>query len=671
MCGLAGFLEAARALPSEELHAIVGRMAGTVRHRGPDAGGAWVDPSAGVAFGFRRLAILDLSEGGSQPMVSACGRYVTVFNGEIYNFRALRARLEAAGHVFRGHSDTEVMLAAFTAWGVEAALPRLNGMFAFAVWDRAARVLRLARDRVGEKPLYYGWAGRSFLFGSELKVLRAHPAFRAEIDRSALALYLRHKYVPAPFSIYAGVRKLPPGTLLTLALDAPGQLPEPRPYWSAREVAETGPDRWRDAGEATDALDELLRDAVRLRMEADVPLGAFLSGGIDSSTVVALMQAQSSRPVRTFTVGYQDEAFNEAADASAVARHLGTDHTELYVTPQDCIAVIDRLPALYDEPFADSSQIAVLLVSELARRHVTVSLSGDGGDELFGGYNRYLWVPTLLRRTGRLPRSLRRGAAALLTARSPQDWERLLRRVGAVAPWANHRLAGDKLYKLAAALGLGGVEEIYADLVTHWKQPTSLVPGSRDVPTPVTDRTKWARLPGPAEQMMFLDLVTYLPDDILTKLDRASMSVSLEARVPLLDHRVVELAWRVPPDMKVRNGTTKWLLRQVLYRYVPPHLVERPKMGFGVPIDRWLRGPLRDWAEALLDQDRLLADGYLDPGPIRARWGEHLAGRRDWQYHLWDVLMFQTWLNEVSRPAAGGADPVRGRQPTHLATESA
>jgi asparagine synthase (glutamine-hydrolysing) len=661
MCGLTGFVEPARERPAAELRTTVGRMAETLRHRGPDAGGVWTDAAVGVALGFRRLAILDLSEEGNQPMISACGRYVTVFNGEIYNHKELRQQLEGVGHGFRGHSDTEVLLAAFSCWGVEQALRRCNGMFALAVWDRVSHVLQLARDRVGEKPMYYGWAGTALLFGSELKALRAHPAFRAEVDRDALALYFRHKYVPAPWSIYKGVSKLPPGTVLTVDCATTGELPTPRPYWSALAAAEAGVDRRRGIDETVEELDGLLRDAVALRMEADVPLGAFLSGGIDSSTVVALMQAQSGRPVKTFTIGYQDRDYDESVDALCVARHLGTEHTQLLVTPQECLAVILRLPTLYDEPFADSSQIAVYLVSELARRHVTVSLSGDGGDELFGGYNRYVWGPAVWHRARRIPRPLRRAAAGLLTARSPESWQRLLRRAGTLAPRsANQRLAGDKLHKVAGVLAAGRPEEIYLELVSHWKQPSSLVIGAHEQLTPVTDPSRWARVAGEAEHMMYLDLVTYLPDDILAKLDRASMGVSLEARVPLLDHRVVEFAWRVPLAMKVRDGSTKWILRQVLYRYVPPSLVDRPKMGFGVPIDRWLRGPLRDWAEALLEPSRLLAEGYLDPLPVRARWTEHLSGRRDRQYLIWDVLMFQAWLEESTR-----------QEPAYLTVDSA
>jgi asparagine synthase (glutamine-hydrolysing) len=653
MCGLAGFVDCASDTPAEALAAVAGAMAVTLRHRGPDSGGVWTDPAAGVALGFRRLAIIDLTEDGNQPMTSGCGRYMAVFNGEIYNFGELRRQLAAAGHRFRGRSDTEVMLAAFTAWGVEAALTRLNGMFAFAVWDRRERLLQLAVDRAGEKPMYYGWAGTAFLFGSELKALRAYPGFRADIDRDALALYLRHKYVPAPWSIYQGVRKLPPATVLTIAADTPGHTPGPVPYWSARSVAEAGADHGLSPEEATDRLDELLRDAVARRMVADVPLGAFLSGGVDSSIVVALMQAQSSRPVRTFTIGYDDPDFNEAEDAKAVAGHLGTDHTELYVSPQDCMAVIPHLPRLYDEPFADSSQIAVFLVSELARRHVTVSLSGDGGDELFGGYNRYRWVPGVWRQTRRIPGPLRGAAARLLTSRSPEDWQRLLRRAGPLAPQAaDHRLAGDKLHKLAGVLGLCSPEAIYLDLVSHWKQPNALVLGASEPLTAVTDPAQWADVPDVVEHMMYLDLVTYLPGDILVKLDRASMGVSLEGRVPLLDHRVIELAWRLPMGLKIRDGQTKWLLRKVLHRYVPRHLIERPKMGFGVPIDRWLRGPLREWAETLLASDRLRADGYLDSAQVRQCWADHLSGRRDLQYHLWDVLMFQAWLDETAAPAS-------------------
>ncbi len=651
MCGIVGFLDSSLRGTNETLEATVVRMADALRHRGPDDGGAWVDADAGIALGHRRLAVVDLSPHGRQPMHSACGRYVIAFNGEIYNFKALRRELEeercGGALPFRGHSDTEVMLAAISRWGLGAALRRLNGMFAFALWDRKARRLHLVRDRLGEKPLYYGRAGGIVLFGSELKALRAHPDFLAAIDRDALALYLRHNYIPAPHSIYKGVYKLPPGTALTLAAGDDSLDAAPVPYWSAREVAERGVREpfGGSADEVVADLDALLRDAVKLRMEADVPLGAFLSGGVDSSTVVALMQTQSGRPVKTFTVGFHEAAYDEAASARAVARHLGTEHTELYVSPDEVMAVIPRLPVLYDEPFADSSQIPTFLVSELARRHVTVSLSGDGGDELFGGYTRYFWAEAIWKRTGWMPRGLGAIAARVLTSVSTETWEGVFWRLEPVLPGGiRQRHAGDKVHKLAEILAVGRPEEIYLGLVSHWKDPAGLVAGSFEPPTALTDPSKWADLPEFTRWMMYLDTVTYLPDDILTKVDRASMAVSLEARVPLLDHRVVEFAWRIPLSMKIRDGRGKWILRQVLARYVPQVLIDRPKMGFGIPIGVWLRGPLRDWAEALLDERRLKGEGLLDPEPIRTKWTEHLSGRRNWEHHLWDVLMFEAWL---------------------------
>ncbi len=681
MCGIAGFIDTPCDKAEAELRATVLGMADALRHRGPDDGGAWVDAAAGVALGHRRLAVIDLSPEGRQPMPSACGRYVIVFNGEIYNFADLRRELAGLGHRFRGHSDTEVMLAAISRWGVEPAVERFNGMFAFALWDRRERRLVLARDRLGEKPLYYGWTGGVFLFGSELKALRAHPAFRGEVDRDALALYLRHNYIPTPYAIYKGVFKLPPGTMLTVDPRNAGAVPEPKPYWSARAAAERGvaePYPWSEA-EAADELDGRLREAVRLRMVADVPLGAFLSGGIDSSTVVALMQAQSGRPVKTFSIGFREAGYDEAEHARAVARHLGTDHTELYVTPEEAMAVIPRLPALYDEPFSDSSQIPTFLVSELARRHVTVSLSGDGGDELFGGYGRYLLCRDLWRRIGWLPAAGRRAVAAALAAvagwmpavgprgaapRVP-DGARPAPRVPDGAFVRPDRLlsrygrpgrVGDKLRKLAEVLAADSPEALYRRLVSHWKAPDRVVPGAVEPPTALTDRRRWADVPELVARLMYLDTISYLPDDILVKVDRASMGVSLEARVPLLDHRLVEFAWRLPLAMKIRDGQGKWLLRQVLYRYVPKELVDRPKMGFGVPIGAWLRGPLRDWAESLLDERRLRQEGYFDPRPIREKWMEHLSGKHDWQYYLWDILMFQAWLEEERgrRPADAG-----------------
>jgi len=629
----------------QDFQPVIKRMTDMLVHRGPDDSGAWVDTNSGIALGFRRLSILDLSPAGHQPMFSADGRYAIVFNGEIYNFAELRTELSALGHGFRGHSDTEMMLAAVCQWGLVPAVRRFNGMFAIALWDRQERQLHLVRDRLGIKPLYYGRAGQTFLFGSELKALRAHPAFRDEIDRNALALYLRHNAIPAPYTIYTNICKLLPGTILTLSGDQLHQIPVPAPYWSAREVAEagvarpfTGSDR-----EAVRELDERLRLSVRERMVADVPLGAFLSGGVDSSTIVALMQAQSSRPVKTFTIGFQESGYNEAEYAREVARHLGTDHTELYVTPEQARAVIPRLPALYDEPFADSSQIPTFLISELARRHVTVSLSGDGGDELFGGYNRYSWAKKIWRTVGWIPASLRSHAAAALLRIPPASWDAALSGRFIPSRWRISE-AGEKIRKIAESLPADSPESIYLDLVSHWKEPASIVRGAAEPPTLLTSRESWACLPDYTAWMMYMDLVTYLPDDILVKVDRASMGVSLEARVPYLDdHRVLEFAWRLPLRMKMRNAQGKWLLRQVLYQYVPRQMIERPKKGFSVPIDAWLKGPLRGWAESLLGERRLKDEGFFNPKPIRQKWQEHLTGKHNWQYHLWDILMFQAW----------------------------
>ncbi|HEY0336221.1 MAG TPA: asparagine synthase (glutamine-hydrolyzing) [Burkholderiales bacterium] len=647
MCGFCGFIQIDRVVEPTAMAAVVERMADTLRHRGPDDSGSWVDANTGVALGHRRLSIIDLSPEGHQPMTSRSGRYVIVFNGEIYNFRELRLELDALGAGWRGHSDTEVMLAAFEAWGIDGALRRFNGMFAFALWDRTDRALYLARDRLGEKPLYYGWIGKTFVFGSELKALKAHPMWRSDIDRNALAAYLRHNYVPAPHSIYTGIAKLPPAHFLKMSV-SDTRASVPQPYWSLRAAAEDGVAHPLDIDDDTAVaeLDRLLRDAVARRMVADVPVGVFLSGGIDSSTVVALMQAQSTRPVRSFSIGFAEEAYNEARHAKAVAHHLGTDHTELYVTPHEAMSVIPQLPAIYDEPFADSSQIPTFLVSQLARTHVTVTLSGDGGDELFCGYVRYFWGRRIWNRIGRLPYRLRALAADALHTLSPASWNTLFAGVNRVmASTAVGELTGDRMHKLASVLGVRTPDALYHGLVSHWPQPESIVYGSHEAPTALTDQSQWARLADFTQRMMYLDAVTYLPDDILVKVDRATMAVSLEARVPLLDHRVVEFAWRVPLSRKSRNEQGKWLLRQVLYRYVPQALIDRPKMGFGVPIDSWLRGPLRAWAEELLDEHRLRQQGYLDPAPIRTKWAEHLSGSRNWQYWLWDILMFQAWFD--------------------------
>ncbi len=654
MCGFSGFLGLQRVQDKREALSILERMAGAIIHRGPDDAGYWFDAAGDAPIGLahRRLSILDLSPAGHQPMACHTGRYVLAFNGEIYNHLDLRRDLQAAGHApnWRGHSDTETLLAGFVAWGVRATLDRCIGMFAIALWDRREHLLTLARDRLGEKPLYYGWQGQgeraSFLFGSELKALRAHPAFAAEIDRDALALLMRHNYINAPHSIYQGIYKLAPGHLLTVSM----RQREPRleRFWSLPAVAEAGVAQplSGSAEHMTDALEALLKSAVQQQMLADVPLGAFLSGGIDSSTVVALMQAQSSQPVKTFTIGFNEEGYNEAVHAKAVARHLGTDHTELYITPQQALDVIPKLPGLYCEPFSDSSQIPTFLVSQLARQKVTVALSGDAGDELFGGYSRYTMAQSLWNKASRIPHGLRGPAAAGLRGISISGWNTLAAPLRPLLPGRlRHANIGDKLHKGAALLAARQVDELYLKLVTHW-EPDALVLGAQEPLTALRGTSLPLTGLDAVQRMMALDAITYLPGDILTKVDRAAMGVSLETRVPFLDHRVVEFAWALPQAMKLQGGVGKWILRQVLYRHVPRELIERPKMGFGVPIDSWLRGPLRDWAEDLLAEPRLRREGFFNPAPIRQKWAEHLSGQRNWQYHLWDVLMFQAWLQQ-------------------------
>ena len=653
MCGLCGFLDPDSRRGTADARMIVERMSATLRHRGPDDGGFWVDAQAGLALGHRRLAILDLSPTGGQPMLSACGRLALAFNGEIYNHAALRREL-GEHQAWRGHSDTEVLLAALARWGIAETLPRLNGMFAFALWDRRSHRLTLARDRLGEKPLYYGRMHGCFLFGSELKALRAHPLWRGDVDRGALSLFLRLGYIPAPHCIYRGIRKLQPGSYLTLHS---GEEPKIHSYWSAKSMAEAGQSKPFEGsrGDAADTLDNLLRDAVSLRMQADVPLGAFLSGGIDSSLVVGLMQAQSSNAVRTFSIGFHEQGYDEAVHAKAVARHLRTEHTELYVTPEETRAVIPLLPRLYDEPFADSSQIPTYLVCALARRSVTVSLSGDGGDELFAGYSRYLLARDTWSSLGWLPPRARRAATAMLTWPSARAWDRALRLGGALLP--SHiatQASGARIHIAAGLLAQDRPEALYLRLVSHWPEPTAVVLGGEEPPMALTDSSQWPKLPDLVHRMMFLDSLSYLPDDILVKVDRASMGVGLEARVPLLDHRLFELAWRLPLDWKLQGKIGKQVLREILYRYVPRHLVDRPKAGFAVPIRAWLRGPLREWAEALLDAERLRREGFFDPSPIEKKWSEHQTGQRDWSFPLWNVLMFQAWLEHNADGSSRG-----------------
>ena len=639
MCGFVGFVGAPGAMGAEAMERLAARMADRLESRGPDDADTWVSPAAGIALGHRRLAVIDLTAAGRQPMVSASGRSVIAYNGEVYNFAEIRRDLEAEGRRFRGVSDTEVVLEACEAWGAERAVSRFIGMFAFAFWDVHARCLTLVRDRLGIKPLYWGRSGGVLFFGSQPKAFVDHPAWRPVVDRDALAAYLRHAYVPAPHSIFQGIEKLEPGTMVEIEADGRESR---RRHWDLRAIARDAV-RERaalDDEAAAETLDGLLRDAVKRRMIANVPLGVFLSGGIDSSTVLALMQAQSSRPVKSFTIGFSEVGYDEARDAKQVAAHLGADHTELYVAPDDALAVIPRLAAWYDEPFADSSQIPTYLVSEMTRRDATVALSGDGGDEVFAGYNRHVSAPALWRRIGAWPRPLRAALASLLRAVPPSAWDRLSL---AVPRSVRPPQAGDKAHKLAALLPMADEEALYRRLISQWNDPDALVRSGREPRGILRDPMLGRDFPDFADRMQFLDAVTYLPDDILTKVDRASMAVGLEARVPLLDHRVVEFAWRLPPAMKVRGGQGKWLLRQVLSAYVPERLTDRPKMGFGVPIDRWLRGPLREWAEGLLAEGRLREGGYCKPAPIRSAWAEHLSGSRNRQHQLWTVLMFESW----------------------------
>lgn len=644
MCGFTGFLT----LRSEEsplaCEHLLREMADTIRHRGPDSDGYWVDVEAGIGLAHRRLAIIDMSPAGAQPMASVSGRYVIAFNGEIYNHLRLRDQLERGDKlpsVWRGHSDTETLLAAFEAWGIEETLQRTIGMFAIAVWDRTNGFLTLARDRFGEKPLYFGWQGSGnqlcFLFGSELSALRKHPAFNSEINRDALSQYMRHNYIGGGHSIYDGIYKLEPGHLLTVSLSKTN--PVIRPWWDSLDTAScfTQKPFLGSADQAVDALEDLLCDSVSQQMVSDVPLGAFLSGGIDSSTVVALMQANSSMPVRTFSIGFYEQGYNEAEHAKAVAMHLGTNHTEMYVTPEQAIAVIPKLPTLYSEPFADSSQIPTFLVSQLARQHVTVTLSGDAGDELFCGYTRYQLTGNLWGKLSRLPLPLRKILGSTITSAPPAALDAL----GKYLPYSR---LGEKLHKGAGLMGSRSVEDLYRGMVSHWHDPTNLVLGATEPASQISSTINALRNLNDVERMMALDMISYLPDDILVKVDRAAMGVGLETRVPFLDHRVFEFSWSLPLNYKLRDGVTKWPLRQVLYRYVPRELVERPKMGFGVPIGEWLKGSLRDWAETLLNESRLRQEGYLNPAPIRQKWTEHISGRRNWESQLWGVLMFQAWL---------------------------
>lgn len=632
MCGITGFWDLRQRASVEQMSYITTKMSDTIQHRGPDDHGLWVNQQSGIGLGHRRLSILDLSEEGHQPMQSESRRYVIVFNGEIYNHKEIRVQLEQQRLAprWRGHSDTEIMLAAFEAWGIEQALKKFVGMFAIALWDTKMQILHLIRDRIGEKPLYYGWADKHLLFGSELKSLKAHYAWNQEIDKNSVDMMMRFNSIPTPYTIYKDVFKLEPGNIFTIKADGTTNLTS---YWSLADII-ANPTRKRDYKNTADAINDLesvLSAAVKLQMVADVPVGAFLSGGIDSSAVVALMQLHSTSPVRTFTIGFESKHYNEAAYAKQIANHLRTDHTELYLTPSDMRAVIPNLAKFYDEPFADSSQVPTYIVSRLTKTKVKVSLSGDGGDEVFGGYNRYTMVPAIWKKVSFLPLNVRRKIARSIHAISPNVWNKM---------FFTRKNAGDKLHKLANILDSSSQHEIYQRLISHWYGRDQLVPGAEELINTKKEELSEINF---IEAMMYMDTLRYLPDDILVKVDRAAMAVSLETRMPFLDHRVVEFGWSLPLNMKIKNGNKKWLLQQMLQKYVPKSMIERPKMGFGVPIDQWLRGPLKEWASDLLSEGSLSKHGLLSTSRISEKWKEHLSGTRNWQHHLWDVLMFQSW----------------------------
>jgi asparagine synthase (glutamine-hydrolysing) len=650
MCGFTGFLDSKPWRDKLMKFELLQQMTDCIASRGPDDFGFWVD-DANVGLAHRRLSIIDLSSAGHQPMLSINSRYSIVFNGEIYNHQDLRCELNHFPGFnktsWRGNSDTETLLACINLWGLEKTLQKSIGMFALALWDRHTKTLFLARDRVGEKPLYYGWQGadstRSFLFGSDLKALKVHPSFSTQVDRNSLNLFLRYGYIPAPYSIYKGISKLDPGSILSVSVNQPE--PVCKKYWDVISIARQGkltpftgsPDR------AVDQLELLVKNSVRQQMISDVPIGAFLSGGVDSSTIVALMQSQSPRPVKTFTIGFNEKGFNEAAHAKIIAKYLGTEHTEMYISPNQAMDMIPKIPNLYSEPFADSSQIPTYLISQLAKQSVKVSLSGDGGDELFSGYNRYELTAKLWKKLSIMPVSARKLLAKFIASTPPSTFDKLS---GIIPGTKGYASLGDKLHKGAKVLASENFHQLYLGLISQISNPSEWVKHADESSTKLIGNLKLFSEFNDVEQMMLLDTLSYLPDDILVKLDRATMGASLEGRVPFLDHRIIEFAWAMPLDFKLRNGQTKWILRELLYRYVPRELIERPKMGFGIPIGDWLRGPLREWAETLLSEDRLIREGYFHPNIIRTKWAEHLSGNKNLQSQLWTVLMFQSWLED-------------------------
>ena len=646
MCGIAGFIDP-KGISLKYAKEIGRAMGKAIQHRGPDDSGIWIDENNGVTLTHQRLAIIDLSQSGHQPMMSVSGRYVLCFNGEIYNHNDLRSELDKQGKspTWQGSSDTEIILACIEAYGLRKTLVKLIGMFAIAIWDKHTKEMFLARDRIGEKPLYYGGHGELLLFSSELKALRAHPKFTPKINRDALCLFLRHNYIPQPYSIYQDIKKLPPGHFVVLKKNS-----VPEQYWSLKQSlisAKINPFDGSES-EALNSLDKLLISTVKGQMQADVPLGAFLSGGVDSSLILALMQEQSSRPIESFTIGFDNKEFNEAPFAMDVAKYLGTQHNELYVSSKTAREVIPNLPKIYDEPFSDSSQIPTFLVSEMAQKHVKVCLSGDGGDEVFGGYNRYTLGNSFSSNLKSVPKPFKTLATKLITSIAPSTWNKLLEPALFLTP-KKYRYAniGDKLHKIATIFNCSSFEELYRMLISHWNFPENVVIGAKEPKTILNSKEAIPNKLSNEELMMFYDMVMYLPDDILVKVDRAAMAVSLETRAPFLDHRVIDFACQLPLKMKIRNGTKKWCIRELLYKRVPKNLIERPKMGFGVPIGEWLRGPLRDWAEYLLEENRIINSGYFQNSEIQKKWREHLSGERNWHYYLWDILMFESWRDEV------------------------
>jgi len=647
MCGIAGFIDL-RGFDKTTAKNIGRAMGRTLAHRGPDNSGVWIDDKNRVVFAHQRLAIIDLSQSGHQPMLSASGRFVICYNGEIYNHKELRSEVESYGNApcWRGHSDTETILACIDVFGLEQTLTKLIGMYAIALWDKETKSVFLARDRIGEKPLYYGRNGPLLLFGSELKALRAHPEFLPTIDRSALCLFLRYNYVPQPYSIYNGIKKLPPGHIVRLSeYDSP-----PQPYWSFYDELTNGRNNLLLGSDELilKGLEQTLQKAVRRQMRADVPLGAFLSGGVDSSLIVALMQEQSTKPVKSFSIGFDDKQFDEAPFAKRIAKHLGTEHHQLYVDSEQARNTIPNLSKLYDEPFSDSSQIPTFLVAQMARRHVTVSLSGDGGDELFGGYNRYTWGDTIWSKLNLMPQSMRRLFSSLISSVPPSKWDRVLGRLFAMAPQSyQHQNVGDKLHKIANIFQASSENNLYLRLVSQWNFPEQIVIGGVEPGTGINVNMDPPINMSFSERMMFWDAITYLPDDILVKVDRAAMGVSLETRLPFLDLSVVKFSCQLAFNMKIRNGVGKWCLRELLYRRVPKHLIDRPKMGFRPPIGDWLREPLRDWAENLLSHNRLTTAGYFNADIIRKKWTQHTSGEQNFEHLIWPVLMFESWREDV------------------------